>query len=140
MFAEFELKIHELAELETPLTPQLLKQLYRDLNVKYFGPEFTVDEDLDYELFRIPHFFYNFYVYQYATGMSAAHALVEKVNREGERARKDYIQFLSSGSSQYPIDLLRIAGVDMEKPDAVRSLINHFQSQLVLLKKELAEK
>lgn len=140
MFAEFELKIHELAEAETPLTPELLKQLYRDLNVKYFGPKFTVDEELDYELFRIPHFFYNFYVYQYATGMSAAHALVEKVNREGESARKDYIQFLSSGSSQYPIDLLRIAGVDMEKPDAVRSLINHFKAQLTLLKKELAEK
>ncbi|MBM3201285.1 MAG: oligoendopeptidase F, partial [Chlamydiae bacterium] len=87
MFAEFELRIHQLAETEVPLTPQVLKQTYRDLNVKYFGPSFTVDEELDYELFRIPHFFYNFYVYQYATGMSAAHALVEKVRKEGESAR-----------------------------------------------------
>lgn len=140
MFAEFELKIHELAEADTPLTPQLLKSLYRDLNVRYFGADFTLDEELDAEFLRIPHFYYNFYVYQYATGMSAAHALVERVGKEGEKARKDYIQFLSSGSSQYPIDLLRIAGVDMEKPDAVKSLIRHFQYQLNLLKKELAEK
>ncbi|MBM3202128.1 MAG: oligoendopeptidase F family protein, partial [Chlamydiae bacterium] len=97
-------------------------------------------EELDYELFRIPHFFYNFYVYQYATGMSAAHALVEKVRKEGESARDNYLKFLSSGCSKYPIELLKIAGVDMEKPDAVRSLIRHFASQLATLKKELAEK
>lgn len=126
MFAEFELKIHEFAEKNVPLTPSLLKEEYRKLNVDYFGPDLVVDSEIDIEWARIPHFYYNFYVYQYATGISAAHALFEKVTQEGDSARDKYLRFLSSGSSQYPIDLLAAAGVDMRRPDAVESLIKQF--------------
>lgn len=139
MFAEFELKIHELGEMDIPITPAKLKEVYRDLNTKYFGPAFVVDEELDCELYRIPHFYYDFYVYQYATGMSAAHTLVERVMNEGDQAREDYLNFLSSGGSKYPLDLLRDAGADMTKTEPVDSLIEHFAEQINLLEKELDE-
>ncbi len=126
MFAEFELRLHELVEKEVPLTPTLLKAEYRKLNQEYFGPDLVIDDEIDIEWARIPHFYYNFYVYQYATGISAAHALVEHVKENGEKAREKYLQFLSSGSSRYPLDLLASAGVDMRKPMAVESIIRQF--------------
>jgi len=126
MFAEFELKIHELAEKGVPLTPSLLKKLYRELNSFYFGEDVVIDEEIDWEWARIPHFYYNFYVYQYATGISAAFALYEKVKEEGEEARKKYLRFLSAGSSKGPLEVLAEAGVDMRKPDAVEAIIKKF--------------
>lgn len=130
MFAEFELKLHEWAQQGVPLTPTLLKEEYQKLNRDYFGPDVVIDREIEIEWARIPHFYYNFYVYQYATGISAALALVDKVVKEGEKARDKYLQFLSSGSSRYPLDLLAMAGVDMRKGEAVASAIDKFD-QLV---------
>jgi oligoendopeptidase F len=126
MFAEFELKIHDFAEQGIPLTPALLKAEYRKLNEEYFGPDVHVDEEVDIEWARIPHFYYNFYVYQYATGISAAHALVDKVLKGGEKARDNYLTFLSSGCSRYPIEVLELAGVDMRTPQPMESAMRHF--------------
>ncbi len=126
MFAEFEFMIHEWAEKGIPLTPGLLKEEYRKLNKVYFGSDVVLDEVIDIEWARIPHFYYNFYVYQYATGISAAFALFEKVKQEGEPARQQYLELLSSGSSQSPLDLLKLAGVDMRKPAPILALIRRF--------------
>lgn len=126
MFAEFELTIHKFSEQGIPLTPALLKTEYRKLNEDYFGPDVHVDEEVDIEWARIPHFYYNFYVYQYATGISAAHALVGLVLKGGEDARERYLTFLSSGCSRYPIDVLELAGVDMRTPQPVESAMRHF--------------
>lgn len=128
MFAEFELLIHQLAEQGVPLTPALLKEKYRQLNADYFGPDVIIDEQIDIEWSRIPHFYYNFYVYQYATGLSAALALAERVRNGGTAERDAYLTFLSGGSSQYPIDLLRSAGVDVTTPHPVTSAIATFSS------------
>lgn len=135
MFAEFELKIHEWVEQGIPLTPTLLKKEYRQLVQEYHGPDIVVDEEIEIEWARIPHFYYNFYVYQYATGISAALALSERVRKEGETARQDYLKFLSSGSSKFPVELLKTAGVDMGQPHAVKSLISHFDYLVGELKK-----
>ncbi|KIC75955.1 Oligoendopeptidase F-like protein [Neochlamydia sp. TUME1] len=133
MFAEFELFIHERAEKNIPLTPKMLKEQFFKLNVDYFGPA-TIDRLIEYEWARIPHFYYNFYVYQYATGISAALALSEKVSQGGKKERDAYLSFLKSGSSQYPIELLKKAGVDMRSAAPVESAIHKFQE----LVKELA--
>lgn len=126
LFAEFELKLHRFAEEGIPLTPALLKEEYRALNQEYYGSEMVLDSEVDIEWARIPHFYYNFYVYQYATGISAAHALVEKVLTEGKQATEKYLAFLSSGSSRYPLDVLRVAGVDMNSAQPVASAMRHF--------------
>jgi oligoendopeptidase F len=134
MFAEFELKIHEFAEKSIPLTPLLLKTEYRKLVSDYFGPAVTLDDEVDIEWARIPHFYYNFYVYQYATGIAAAHALVETVVKNGP---EKYLKFLSSGGSRFPLDLLEIAGVDMRSPAALEAIIAHFGALTEDLKKTL---
>ncbi len=126
LFAEFELKLHRFAEEGIPLTPALLKKEYRALNQEYYGTEMVLDPEVDIEWARIPHFYYNFYVYQYATGISAAHALVEKVLEGGKEAKDKYLAFLSSGSSRYPLDVLRLAGVDMGSSEPVASAMRHF--------------
>lgn len=136
LFAEFELKIHELAEQGRPLTAEILKQTYAELNRTYYGPALEIDNFLPIEYARIPHFYSNFYVYQYATGISAAYALVERVLNEGEPARADYLNFLSSGSSAYPLELLKRAGVDLTKPDAVLGLIGYFERLIEEFKAE----
>ena len=125
LFAEFELQIHKWAEEGVPLTPTLLKDYYAQLNREYYGPDLVIDKELEIEWARIPHFYYNFYVYQYATGLSAALALHEKAIKD-EQAKERYLEFLSSGGSKFPIDLLRGAGVDMENPDAVEAAMNYF--------------
>ncbi len=126
MFAEFELTVHTLAQDNIPLTPGLLKEFYHKLNVDYFGPDLEIDEEIDIEWARIPHFYSNFYVYQYATGISAAYALFEKVMEGGEAARTAYLNFLSSGSKDYPLDLLEQAGVNMRKEQPIESMLKHF--------------
>ncbi len=134
LFAEFELQLHKWAEEGIPLTPALLKKYYVQLNREYYGPELVIDPELEIEWSRIPHFYYNFYVYQYATGLSAALALFQKAMVD-EKAKDRYLEFLSSGGSKYPIDLLRVAGVDMKKPDAVNSALDYFETLLDELKK-----
>ena len=118
MFAEFELKINELAADGETLTPDVLCSLYRELNEQYFGSGIVIDDEIALEWARIPHFYYDYYVYQYATGYSAAIALSQRILSEGETAVKDYLGFLSGGCSADPITLLKGAGVDMatEKP------------------------
>ena len=135
MFAEFELLIHQHVEQHIPLTPQLLKQEYRRLNELYFGPDTVIDEEIDIEWARIPHFYYNFYVFQYATGISAALALANKVVNGDQKDRDDYLSFLKGGSSKYPIDMLKMAGIDMTSPAPVKAAIDTFDKLL----KELEE-
>lgn len=136
LFAEFELQLHKWAEAGIPLTPALLKKHYLQLNKEYYGPHLAVDPELEIEWARIPHFYYNFYVYQYATGLSAALALFQKAMHD-EKAKEKYIEFLSSGGSKYPIELLRGAGVDMEKPDVVNAAMDYFEKLLGELKKSI---
>lgn len=120
MFAEFEKNAHEYCAQGKPLTAEALSQMYLELNQKYFGPDMEKDEEIAYEWMRIPHFYTPFYVYQYATGYSAAVALSAKILKEGKPAVDAYISFLKGGESKDPIDLLKMAGVDMttEKPVA----------------------
>ncbi|WP_420422678.1 oligoendopeptidase F [Simkania sp.] len=136
-FAEFELKLHVLAEQGIPLTPTTLKEAYRQLNIDYYGPDLTADPEIDVEFLRIPHFYYNFYVYQYATGISAASALVQRVLAEGESARDAYTKFLSSGSSKYPLELLQEAGVEMHSKEPIEKLLNRFDGFVTDLEKEM---
>lgn len=127
MFAEFEKRTHEMAEAGEPLTVDSFRKTYRELLDAYFGPDFAIDEVLDLECFRIPHFYRSFYVYKYATGLSAAVALSRRVLNGGEQELRDYVTFLSSGCSKDPLDLLRDAGVDMTKPDPVVTTLQHFE-------------
>lgn len=133
MFAEFELKIHQFVEQSIPLTPQLLKEEYKKLNQKYFGPKVVIDPEALAEWARIPHFYYNFYVYQYATGISAAQALVERVTKGGKAERDAYLTFLKSGCSRYPIETLKAAGVDMRTPEPVKATIEIFRQYVKVL-------
>ncbi len=136
MFAEFELKIHECVEKGIPLTPDFLNKEYLQLNKDYFGASVVIDDEIKYEWARIPHFYYNFYVYQYATGISAAHALVQKVLKEGPDA---YLQFLSSGGSRFPLDILKSAGVDMTTSDPIVETLKHFEDLTTQLEEALTE-
>jgi oligoendopeptidase F len=113
MFAEFEKIVHENAEQGQALTPEYLRQVYRRLNVDYYGPEMVVDEDVEFEWARIPHFYSAFYVYKYATGFSAATAITRRILEEGGAAVDRYLGFLKKGGSDYPLNLLKSAGVDM---------------------------
>ena len=130
MFAEFEKIVHEAVENGEPLTATTLKERYGALYKSYYGDELTVDEQLKMEWARIPHFYYNFYVFQYATGFAAATALANKILEEGQPARDKYLKFLSSGSSQYSIDLLKTAGVDMTTRDPVEN-VSKLMNQLL---------
>ena len=126
MFAEFEKQTHALLESGEPLTLERFRSVYGDLLGRYFGPKFTVDEQLSLECFRIPHFYRAFYVYKYATGISAAIALSRRVLEGGNRELNDYLQFLKGGCSKSPLDLLRAAGIDMEKPEPVETALDYF--------------
>src|SRR5437763_548935 len=119
MFAEFEKTTHAMAEAGEPLTKESFQKVYRELLTAYFGPEFVIDEELSLECFRIPHFYRAFYVYKYATGISAAIALSDRVLSGGNQELADYLGFLKGGCSKYPLELLRDAGVDMSQPGPV---------------------
>ncbi|MCR5386264.1 MAG: oligoendopeptidase F [Treponema sp.] len=127
MFAEYELKAHELVENGTPLSAEVLRKLYRELLEQYFGPEMTFERNSDMEGLRIPHFYSAFYVYKYATGISAAMALADRVTRGGEAEREDYFKFLKSGGSRYPIESLKVAGVDMSKTEPIQKALDKFK-------------
>ncbi len=120
MFARFELDIHQATEAGEPLTTDNLSQRYYDLVAHYMGPEVVLDKDIALEWARIPHFYYNYYVYQYATGLSAAIALSKRILDEGQPAVDRYLKFLSCGSSAPSIELLQLAGVDMTTPEPVQ--------------------
>ena len=135
MFAEFELKAHEFVENGTPLTAELLRKTYRELLELYFGPEMTFEANSDMEGLRIPHFYTAFYVYKYATGISAALALAKRVTNGGEAEREDYFKFLKSGGSRYPIESLKIAGVDMAKTEPVQAACDEFKKIIADLNK-----
>src|SRR5262249_30994981 len=126
MFAEFEKVTHEMVESGEPLTVDSLKAAYRKLLDAYFGPEFAIDDELSLECLRIPHFYRAFYVYKYATGLSAAIALSQGVLNGGQKELSAYLNFLKGGCSKFPLDLLRDAGVDMEKPEPVATALTKF--------------
>lgn len=131
MFAEFEYLIHTLAEQNEPLTAERLNAEYRKLNEKYYGDAVITDDYIQYEWSRIPHFYYNYYVYQYATGYSAAYALSKKILEEGQPAVDKYInEFLKAGSSDYPIEVLKKAGVDMNEKTPIENACKVFEERL----------
>jgi oligoendopeptidase F len=128
MFAEFEKYAHDAEEAQKPLTIDVLRGEYRSLLEKYFGPAMVFEADSDLEGLRIPHFYRAFYVYKYATGVSAALVLAERVLKGGAEEREDYFKFLRSGGSRYPIDALRVAGVDMASPAPVEAACKRFDA------------
>lgn len=131
MFAEFEHLIHQKAQNHEALTAELFTKEYYDLNVKYFGKEnMVIDEEIGLEWARIPHFYYNYYVYQYATGFSAATALSKQILEEGQPAVERYLEFLKSGSSDYPIEVLKKAGVDMTSSKPIADACKVFEERL----------
>ncbi|MCC6797920.1 MAG: oligoendopeptidase F [Candidatus Hydrogenedentes bacterium] len=126
MFAEYEKVLHAIAEAGEPLTLERIREEYGKLLKLYFGPRFAMDEQLSLEGLRIPHFYHAFYVYKYATGISAAIALSQRVLNGGAKERDQYLNFLKSGGSKFPLDLLRDAGVDMERPEPVATAMKRF--------------
>ena len=126
MFAEFEKITHQTVEASEPLTLELFTDCYRKLLDTYFGDTLVLDPQLSLECLRIPHFYSAFYVYKYATGVSAASALADKVVNEGEPAREAYLNFLKLGGSKFPLDELRDAGVDMSSPEPIERALGHF--------------
>ncbi|MBZ9609006.1 oligoendopeptidase F [Clostridium estertheticum] len=137
MFAEFEKTTHENIEQGNPLSPEDLCKIYHDLNQKYFGTEMVVDEGIDMEWARIPHFYSDFYVYQYTTGFAAANSFSKMIVEEGESAVERYKGFLKSGGSDYPINILKKAGVDMSSPKPLEDTIRRFDELLEMLEKEI---
>jgi oligoendopeptidase F len=139
MFAEFEHIIHQKAQEGEPLTPELLTKIYYDLNKQYFGEDIVVDEEIGLEWARIPHFYYNYYVYQYATGYSAATALSNQILEEGQPAVDRYLEFLKAGSSDYPIEVLKKAGVDMTSSKPIEEACKVFEEKLNEMEELLAK-
>lgn len=126
MFAEYEKITNEMAEQGESLTAEVLSKVYYDLNCKYYGPDMVSDPQIALEWSRIPHFYLNFYVYQYATGFSAAVAIARRILKEGEAAVADYMKFLSGGCTKPPVELLKIAGVDMSKKESIQEALDVF--------------
>lgn len=126
MFAEYEMLSNKMVEEGESLTAETLNKLYYDLNCKYFGPDMVSDSEIAYEWARIPHFYYNFYVYQYATGFSSAVALAHGILKEGASAVERYKKFLSGGCSASPVELLKIAGVNLETPKPIQEALDVF--------------
>ena len=139
MFADFEMQVHQLAETGETLTAQRLCDIYYDINKQYHGEAMVVDRDIEMEWSRIPHFYRHFYVYQYATGFSAAMALSKRILEGGDEAVADYLKFLSGGCSTDPVSLLKIAGVDMSTPAPVNDALALFGELIDELETLLAE-
>ena len=135
MFEEFERKTNSLAEEGVPLTGELLSDTYYDLNKFYFGDEMVSDELIKYEWCRIPHFYYDFYVYQYATSYSAAVAIAHRILEEGQRAVDEYLSFLKSGFTKDPVSLLKIAGVDLSTGEPVDAALRVFDEAITEMEK-----
>lgn len=133
MFAEFELKTHEAIENGESLTSEVLCKMWKDLNIKYFGEDMNVDEEISIEWARIPHFYSDFYVYQYATGYAAASSFANSILSKGEEAVEKYKGFLKAGGSMYPIDTLKMAGVDMTTAKPLKDTFNRFNELLDML-------
>ncbi|HVP38285.1 MAG TPA: oligoendopeptidase F [Candidatus Saccharimonadales bacterium] len=130
LFAEFEMRTHEMAEAGQPLTAEAMNKLYRELFQRYYGPDLDLDSLADYEWSRVPHFYRSFYVYQYATSYAAATALSQKILNEGQPAVDRYLAFLKAGNSAYPIDVLKTAGVDMTTPAPIEATCQKFSELL----------
>lgn len=139
MFAEFELEINRRNERGESLTAESLNALYHELNHQYFGDDIVIDKEIDLEWARIPHFYYDYYVYQYATGYSAAIALSRRILKEGAPAVKDYIHFLSGGCSTDPISLLRGAGVDMASTTPIHEALQLFDELITEMEQLMEE-
>jgi oligoendopeptidase F len=137
MFAEFEKLTHAMVQNGEALTAEELCRVYRGLNEKYFGAEVTLDSEIDMEWSRIPHFYSGFYVYKYATGISAATSLSQQILKEGTPAVERYTNFLKSGGSDYPLELLKKAGVDLSEPKPVEDALKVFESILNELEKSI---
>lgn len=137
MFAEFEKIVHQRVESGEPLTADEFTNIYYKLNEKYYGKSAIVDKQIGIEWARIPHFYSNFYVYKYATGFSAASALSQQILSEGSTAVDRYINFLKSGGSEYPLEQLKSAGVDMTKKESIEEALNVFAELVNKLEKEL---
>ena len=135
MFAEYEMKTNALAEAGESLTAEVLDKVYHELNCKYYGPDMVSDPEIAVEWARIPHFYYNFYVYQYATGFSSAVAIARNILKEGAPAVAKCKEFLSGGCSQAPVELLKIAGVDLETPKPIQDALDVFGEILDELEK-----
>ena len=129
-FAEFEYLAHDMAEKGQPLTKDSLCSAYLDLNKKYYGASVESDPEIAYEWARIPHLYRQFYVYKYATGIVSAVSIAERILNEGQPAVDDYFRFLSSGGSDSPVELLKLAGVDLTKPDAFEACMASFKAAL----------
>ncbi len=128
MFADFELRFHEYAEAGNPLTADYLNKLYKGLITDYYGPEFALGVDDECEWMFIPHFYYNFYVFTYATGLTSGLALEHEITKHGDKAARKYIDnMLKAGSSAPPLDILRNAGVDLETPAPIISAMDMFE-------------
>lgn len=139
MFAEFEMKAHSMAENGEVLTADNLCEVYRKLNEKYFGEQCVIDDEIAYEWSRIPHFYTPFYVYQYATGYSAAIAIAAGILKDDKNVKEGYKKFLSGGCSMHPIELLKLCGIDMEKPEVVQSALEVFKGLLTEWESNQAE-
>lgn len=137
MFAEFELIVHEKMEAGEALSSDDLNSIYHELNVKYFGKTMVVDSEIDIEWARIPHFYRDFYVYQYVTGFAAANSFYNKILTGGEEAVEKYKGFLKAGCSDYPIEILKAAGVDMTTPKPLEDTIDRFDELLEMLEREI---
>jgi oligoendopeptidase F len=137
MFAEFEKQVHEIEENGGPLTLNVFSKVYRDLLEAYFGPRFAIDDELSIECLRIPHFYSAFYVYKYATGISASMSLADRVLKGGPAEVEAYLGFLKSGGAKFPIDTLRDAGVDMQSPDPIEKAMDLFQQRIGQLRELL---
>ncbi len=129
-FAEFEQLVNEKTESGEALTPDLLNKYFGNMYQKYWGPEMVTDEEESYSWARIPHFYYNFYVYQYATSYAASQELVAQIKKEGQPAIDRFLSFLKAGSSMYPIDVLKTAGVDMTSPKPILAVVNKMNELL----------
>ncbi|MBP9837995.1 MAG: oligoendopeptidase F, partial [Proteobacteria bacterium] len=137
MFAEFELETHRICENNEPLTVDVFRGIYKQLLAKYFGTAVNLTELEELECLRIPHFYSSFYVYKYATGISAAVALSERVLKGGNDEKEQYLMFLKSGGSKYPLDVLKTAGVDISEPTPIEEALKLFDKLVTELEKIL---
>jgi oligoendopeptidase F len=126
MFSEFERDVQEMVEKDIPLTPDLLCEHYGKMNREYFGTNMIIDKDIELEWARIPHFYYNFYVYKYATSFSVANAIATRILKGDGQQLEDYLSMLKAGGSRPPVELLKLAGVDLSTPEPITEALKVF--------------